>query len=79
MTCCAADAVPMRIAIIDVPASAADSWVQVAGARSPTWAKIHDVDTPRLTAAAVRRATVRRATVRRAAVRRVGEPADPYE
>jgi uncharacterized repeat protein (TIGR03943 family) len=64
MTCCAADAVPMRIAITDAPAPAADSWVQVTGTWSRAWAKIHDVDTPRLTATAVRRA---------------GTPADPYE
>jgi uncharacterized repeat protein (TIGR03943 family) len=64
MTCCAADAVPMRIAITDVPAPAADSWVQVTGTWSPTWAKIHDVDTPRLTATAVRR---------------ISKPSDPYE
>jgi uncharacterized repeat protein (TIGR03943 family) len=64
MTCCAADAVPMRIAITDVTAPAADSWVQVTGTWSPTWAKIHDVDTPRLTDTAVRR---------------VSKPSDPYE
>jgi uncharacterized repeat protein (TIGR03943 family) len=64
MTCCAADAVPMRIAITDVPAPAADSWVQVTGTWSPTWAKIHDIDTPRLTATAVGR---------------IGKPSDPYE
>ena len=64
MTCCAADAVPMRVAITDVPAPAAGSWVQVTGTWSPTWAKIHDVDTPRLTATAVRR---------------IGKPSDPYE
>jgi uncharacterized membrane protein YcgQ (UPF0703/DUF1980 family) len=64
MICCTADAVPMRIAITDVPAPAADSWVQVTGIWSVTWAKIHDVDTPRLTATAVRR---------------IGKPSDPYE
>ena len=64
MTCCAADAVPMRIAIGDAPAPAADSWIQVTGTWSPAWAKIHNIDTPRLTATAVRR---------------LGAPSAPYE
>ncbi len=64
MTCCAADAVPMRVAITDVPEPPADSWVQVTGTWSPTWAKIHDVDTPRLTATTIRR---------------IGKPSDLYE
>lgn len=64
MTCCAADAVPMRIAITGVPAPAADSWAQVTGTWSPAWARIHDVDTPRLDATAVRR---------------IGKPSDSYE
>lgn len=54
----------MRIAITGLPAPAADRWVQVTGTWSPAWAKIHDVDTPRLTATAVRR---------------IGKPSDPYE
>ncbi|HZE30122.1 MAG TPA: TIGR03943 family protein, partial [Actinoallomurus sp.] len=64
MTCCAADAVPMRIAITGVPAPATGRWMQVTGTWSPNWAKIHDIDTPRLTATAVRP---------------VGSPSDPYE
>lgn len=64
MTCCAADAVPMRIAISDVPAPAADSWVHVTGTWSPAWANIHGIDTPRLTATTIRR---------------ISKPSDPYE
>jgi uncharacterized repeat protein (TIGR03943 family) len=64
MTCCAADAVPMRIAISGIPAPPADAWVQVTGTWSPRWANIHGADTPRLTAVTVRRIT---------------KPSDPYE
>jgi uncharacterized repeat protein (TIGR03943 family) len=64
MTCCAADAVPMRAAITNVPPPPANAWVQVTGTWSPDWAKIDDIDTPRLTVTGLQR---------------IAEPADPYE
>lgn len=64
MTCCAADAVAMRIAIDGAPAPPADTWIQVTGTWSRNWAKIHGIDTPRLTASGIGRIT---------------RPSDPYE
>jgi uncharacterized repeat protein (TIGR03943 family) len=64
MTCCAADAVPMRAAITNTPAPPAGTWVQVTGTWSPTWATIDHIDTPQLTATGLQRIT---------------KPTDPYE
>ncbi|MEV5706149.1 hypothetical protein [Actinoallomurus sp. NPDC052274] len=46
MTCCAADAVPMRIVIKKVPAPRAGTWVQVTGTWSPAWAHINGIALP---------------------------------
>jgi uncharacterized repeat protein (TIGR03943 family) len=64
MTCCAADAVPMRAAITNAPAPPANTWIQVTGAWSPTWAKINNIDTPQLTATHLQP---------------IAKPTDPYE
>ncbi|GAB3971158.1 TIGR03943 family protein [Actinoallomurus acanthiterrae] len=64
MTCCAADAVPMRIVIKNASAPRADIWVQVTGIWSPAWAHINGVALPQLIATDQRR---------------IAEPADPYE
>ncbi|MEV5749803.1 TIGR03943 family protein [Actinoallomurus sp. NPDC052308] len=64
MTCCAADAVPMRVVIGNAPAPRPGTWTRVTGTWSPTWAHLDGVALPRLTATDQGRVT---------------EPADPYE
>jgi uncharacterized repeat protein (TIGR03943 family) len=64
MTCCAADAVPMRIVIKNAPPPRPGTWMQVTGAWSPAWAHINGIALPQLIATDQRR---------------IAEPADPYE
>jgi uncharacterized repeat protein (TIGR03943 family) len=64
MTCCAADAVPMRIVINNAPPPRPGTWVQVTGTWSPAWAHINGIALPQLTATDQRP---------------IAEPADPYE
>ena len=64
MTCCAADAVPMRVMVTNTAPPRAGTWVQVTGTWSPTWAHMDGIPLPQLVATAQRR---------------TAEPADPYE
>ncbi|MEV5703640.1 TIGR03943 family protein [Actinoallomurus sp. NPDC052274] len=64
MTCCAADAVPMRVIIKNTPAPPTGTWIRVTGTWSPLWASIDDIAFPQLTATGLER---------------IARPADPYE
>jgi uncharacterized repeat protein (TIGR03943 family) len=64
MTCCAADAVPMRVMVLNTPPPRAGTWAQVTGTWSPDWAHMDGIPLPQLVATAQRR---------------IGQPADPYE
>jgi uncharacterized membrane protein YcgQ (UPF0703/DUF1980 family) len=64
MTCCAADAVPMRVVIKNMPPPPAGTWVRVTGTWSPIWLSVDDIAFPQLTATGLEH---------------IARPAEPYE